>query len=68
MLGIAKVGGFKSLIQRADLSGNGLVSDYPYGLLITPAQHVWMTDGGYDRIVELDQNGKILGILASTRA
>jgi DNA-binding beta-propeller fold protein YncE len=36
---------------------------YPYGLMITPDQHVWMTDGGYDRIVELDQNGKILGAL-----
>ena len=36
---------------------------YPYGLFITPDQHVWMIDGGYDRIVELDQNGKILGAL-----
>jgi DNA-binding beta-propeller fold protein YncE len=34
---------------------------YPYGLVITPDQHVWMVDGGYDRIVELDPNGKILG-------
>src|SRR6202162_235306 len=34
---------------------------YPYGLLITPDQHVWMVDGGYDRIVELDGDGKILG-------
>jgi DNA-binding beta-propeller fold protein YncE len=34
---------------------------YPYGLWITPDQHVWMVDGGYDRIIELDQNGKILG-------
>jgi DNA-binding beta-propeller fold protein YncE len=34
---------------------------YPYGLLITPDQHVWMVDGGYDRVIELDQNGKILG-------
>lgn len=34
---------------------------YPYGLLITPDQHIWMVDGGYDRIVELDQNGKIVG-------
>ena len=34
---------------------------YPYGLFITPDQHVWMIDGGYDRIVEFDQNGKILG-------
>jgi DNA-binding beta-propeller fold protein YncE len=36
---------------------------YPYGLFITADQHVWMIDGGYDRIVELDQNGKILGAL-----
>jgi DNA-binding beta-propeller fold protein YncE len=34
---------------------------YPYGLFITPDQHVWMIDGGYDRIVELDQDGRILG-------
>ena len=34
---------------------------YPYGLVITSDQHVWMADGGYDRIVELDQDGKILG-------
>jgi DNA-binding beta-propeller fold protein YncE len=38
---------------------------YPYGLCITPNQHVWMIDGGYDRIVELDQNGKIIGALGS---
>ena len=36
---------------------------YPYGLFITPDQHVWMIDGGYDRILELDANGKILGAL-----
>lgn len=36
---------------------------YSYGLFITPDQHVWMIDGGYDRIVELDQNGEILGAL-----
>lgn len=36
---------------------------YPYGLAITPDQHVWMVDGGYDRIVELDQNGQILGAI-----
>jgi DNA-binding beta-propeller fold protein YncE len=38
---------------------------YPYGLFITPDQHVWMIDGGYDRIVELDQRGKILGAFGS---
>jgi len=38
---------------------------YPYGLFITPNQHVWMIDGGFDRIVELDQNGKIIGALGS---
>lgn len=36
---------------------------YPYGLFITPDQHVWMIDGGYDRILELDQTGKIIGAL-----
>jgi hypothetical protein len=34
---------------------------YPYGLFITPDQHVWMIDGGYDRLIELDQDGRILG-------
>ena len=24
---------------------------------------MWMADGGFDRVVELDQNGKILGAL-----
>jgi hypothetical protein len=36
---------------------------YPYGFFITADQHVWMIDGGYDRIVELDQNGKIIGAI-----
>jgi DNA-binding beta-propeller fold protein YncE len=52
-------------IQIFDAEGNFIQQwtgiGYPYGLVITPDQHVWMTDGGYDRIVELDQNGKILG-------
>jgi DNA-binding beta-propeller fold protein YncE len=52
-------------IQIFDADGNFIKQwtgiGYPYGLIITPDQHVWMTDGGYDRIVELDQNGKILG-------
>ena len=34
---------------------------YPYGLFLTPDQHLWMADGGYDRIVEIDTDGKILG-------
>jgi hypothetical protein len=34
---------------------------YPYGLFITPDQNVWMIDGGYDRIVEIDQGGRIMG-------
>jgi DNA-binding beta-propeller fold protein YncE len=38
---------------------------YPYGLYLTPDQHVWMIDGGFDRIVELDRNGKILGAIGS---
>ncbi|MEY2539902.1 MAG: hypothetical protein QOG67_3642 [Verrucomicrobiota bacterium] len=36
---------------------------YPYGLFITPDQHIWMADGGYDRVLELDGDGKILGAL-----
>ena len=52
-------------IQIFDADGNFLKQwtgiGYPYGLVITPDQHVWMTDGGYDRVVELDQYGKILG-------
>jgi hypothetical protein len=38
---------------------------YPYGLYITPDQHVWMIDGGFDRIVELDPTVKILGAIGS---
>lgn len=34
---------------------------YPYGLFITQDQHVWVADGGYDRVIELDLSGKILG-------
>jgi DNA-binding beta-propeller fold protein YncE len=52
-------------IQIFDADGNFIKQwtgiGYPYGLVITPDQHVWMVDGGYDRVVELDQNGKILG-------
>jgi DNA-binding beta-propeller fold protein YncE len=52
-------------IQIFDADGNFLKQwtgiGYPYGLFITPDQHIWMADGGYDRIIELDTNGKILG-------
>jgi DNA-binding beta-propeller fold protein YncE len=37
----------------------------PYGLWISPDQHVWMVDGGFDRIIEMDQTGKILGAICS---
>ena len=54
-------------IQIFDADGNYLKEwteiGYPYGLFITPDQHIWMVDGGYDRIVELDQNGKIVGAI-----
>lgn len=56
-------------IQIFDADGNFLKEwteiGYPYGLFITTDQHVWMIDGGYDRIVELDQNGKIIGALGA---
>ena len=52
-------------IQIFDSEGNFIRQwtgiGYPYGLLITPDQHVWMVDGGFDRVVELDRDGKILG-------
>jgi len=57
-------------IQIFDPDGNFLREwtgiGYPYGLFITPDQHVWMIDGGYDRIVELNQDGKILGALGES--
>jgi DNA-binding beta-propeller fold protein YncE len=56
-------------IQIFDTDGRFLAQwtgiGYPYGLCITPDQHVWMVDGGFDRIVELDQAGKILGSIGS---
>src|ERR1017187_8334647 len=52
--------GPKTRISRAN-SPTRLREEPPYGLVITPDQHVWMADGGYHRIVELDQSGKILG-------
>jgi DNA-binding beta-propeller fold protein YncE len=56
-------------IQIFDTEGRFLTQwtgiGYPYGLYITPDQHVWMIDGGFDRVIELDQAGKILGSLGS---
>jgi DNA-binding beta-propeller fold protein YncE len=54
-------------IQIFDADGNFLREwtgiGYPYGLFITADQHVWMIDGGYDRIIELDSRGRILGAI-----
>jgi DNA-binding beta-propeller fold protein YncE len=36
---------------------------YPYGLCFGANGRLWMADGGYDRIVELGDNGKILGAI-----
>jgi hypothetical protein len=36
---------------------------YPYDLFLTSDQHIWMADGGYDRIIELDQTESILGAI-----
>jgi DNA-binding beta-propeller fold protein YncE len=56
-------------IQIFDTEGRFLTQwtgiGYPYGLFITPDQHIWMVDGGFDRIVEFDQTGKILGSIGS---
>ena len=56
-------------IQIFDADGHFLTQwtgiGYPYGLWIAPDQHIWMVDGGFDRIIELDQAGKILGAIGS---
>jgi len=56
-------------IQIFDLEGKYLTEwkdiGYPYGLFLGPDQHIWMADGGFDRVIELDRNGKILGALGS---
>jgi DNA-binding beta-propeller fold protein YncE len=36
---------------------------YPYGLYLTPDQHLFMADGGYDRVLEFDLSGRILGTI-----
>ena len=36
---------------------------YPYGLCITPDGRIWMADGGYNRIVELNDRGEIIAAL-----
>lgn len=36
---------------------------YPYGLFLGTDHHIWMAVGGFDRIIELDQDGKIVGAL-----
>ena len=38
---------------------------YPYGLVLTPDDHLLMADGGYDRVVELDGTGRIVGAIGS---
>jgi hypothetical protein len=43
--------------------GEGLFT-HPHGLRIDRDDNLWTTDdGGYDRIIELDQHGKILGTI-----
>ncbi len=50
-------------IQIFDSEGNFLKQwtgiGYPYGLVITPDQHVWMADGGY----VVNDNYSSLGII-----
>jgi DNA-binding beta-propeller fold protein YncE len=52
-------------IQIFDSDGTYLTQwtsiGYPYGLFITLDQHVWMIDGGYDRVVEFSPDGRMLG-------
>ena len=54
-------------IQIFDLEGNFLKEwtgiGYPYGLFLTPDQRLFMADGGFDRIIELGADGKVVGSL-----
>ena len=54
-------------IQVFDTEGKFLREEdgvgYPYGLALLPNGHLLMADGGYDRLVELDGSGKIVGAL-----
>jgi DNA-binding beta-propeller fold protein YncE len=56
-------------IQVFDRDGNFIAQwtgvGYPYGLVITPDGHFLMADGGFDRVVELDENGKLVGALGA---
>jgi DNA-binding beta-propeller fold protein YncE len=56
-------------IQVFDLEGNFIAQwtgvGYPYGLVLTPEGRLLMADGGFDRIVELDETGKIVGALGA---
>jgi DNA-binding beta-propeller fold protein YncE len=36
---------------------------YPYGLFMTPDEHLWMSDGALDPVVEFDLDGKIVGAI-----
>jgi DNA-binding beta-propeller fold protein YncE len=54
-------------IQIFDYEGNFLSEwdniGYPYGLFLTPDQHIWMADGGFDRVLEFTPDGKIVGAI-----
>jgi len=54
-------------IQIFDTEGHFLTEwrdiGYPYGLFLGTDHHIWMADGGFDRVVELDQNGRIIGAM-----
>lgn len=54
-------------IQIFDVEGKLLKEwrdvGYPYGLCFGPNGRICMADGGYNRIVELDDNGRIIGAI-----
>ena len=57
-------------IQIFDADGNFLRQwthvGAPWGLEITPDQHIYMSDGYANRVLKLDLEGKILGALGET--
>jgi muconolactone delta-isomerase len=34
---------------------------HPYGIFVSPDQHIWMADAEASRVLEIDRNGKVLG-------
>jgi hypothetical protein len=52
-------------IQVFDSEGKFLTQwrdvGHPYGIFVSPDQHIWMADAEASRVLEIDRSGKVLG-------